>query len=414
MYGSVMPSTVPELVYNPYAFAVHEDPYATYRRLRDEQPAYWNPELKFWVLSRFDDVLEGFRDTDTFSSAGGVALENRRPVRRGEGSGTGFDQMIEMDPPDHTIFRKLVARVFTTRRMASMEAEVRRIVNGYIDHVIDAGWADLVTDVTGPFPMDVISVILGIPEADRPVLLSHANKILIREDGKIEMPKVALEGMFALLTYFIEDLPKRKLGEGSGLISELVGLEVDGRAMTDEELLGFCILFIIAGHETTTKTVANAIELLSRHRDQRDALVTDPALIPDAVEEVLRFHNSTQYMHRTLTSTIDRHGRTMHEGDSLLLLIGAANHDEREFGPTAEKFDIYRRTDRHLAFGYGAHFCLGAALARLEGKVALEEIHRRMPDYEIDHTAKVRFHSGNVTGWSHLPITFTRADRSPH
>jgi cytochrome P450 len=310
------------------------------------------------------------------------------------------------------VFRKLVSRVFTTRRMASMEHEVRRIVGGYIDRVIESGSADLVTDISGPFPMDVISVILGIPEPDRPVLLAHANKILIREDGKVEMPKEALDGMFALLAYFIADLPRRRLGEGSGLISELVGLEVDGRALTDEELLGFCILFVIAGHETTTKMVANAIELLSRHPAQRAAIVSDPSLITGAVEEVLRFHSSTQYMHRTLTTTIERHGRTMNAGDSVLLMIGAANHDEREFGESAGVFDISRRSERHLAFGYGAHFCLGAALARLEGRVALEEIHRRLPDYHIDHAAKVRFHSGNVTGWLSLPITFTPGVRT--
>jgi len=171
--------------------------------------------------------------------------------------------------------------------------------------------------------------------------------------------------------------------------------------------IGFCVLFVIAGHETTTKLVANAVELLSRHPDQRDAIVADPSLVPGAVEEVLRFHNSTQYMHRTATRDLEVHGERIRAGDSVVLLIGAANHDPREFGPTADVFDIRRRPDRHLAFGYGAHFCLGAALARLESRVALEEIHRRLPDYEVDHDAKVRFHSSNVTGWSALPIRFT-------
>jgi cytochrome P450 len=400
----------PDLVYNPYAFAIHDDPYVTYRRLRDEAPAYWNPELRFWVLSRFDDVLEAFRDFETFSSRGGVALENRRPITAGQGG--GFEQMIELDPPDHTQFRKLVSRVFTGRRVADMEDEVRRIVGGYIDAVAARGDCDLVTDITGPFPMEVIASVLGIPPADRTELRGYADKILIREDGSMTIPHEAAQGMFDLLQYFIDDLPKRRAGEGSGLLNDLLTAEVDGRRLTEEELLGFCVLFVIAGHETTTKMVANGVEVLSRHRHQRDRIVADLSLVPGTVEEVLRFHNSTQYMHRTLTTDIERHGATMHAGDSVLLLIGAANHDEREFGPTAEDFDIGRRPDRHLAFGYGAHFCLGAALARMEGKVAFEEIHRRLPDYEVDHDAKVRFHSGNVTGWSNLPIRFTPAAAS--
>ncbi len=393
-----------ELVYNPYAFAVHDDPYAVYARLRGEAPAYWNPDLRFWALSRFGDVLEAFRDFGTFSSTGGVALESRRDRSRER---PAFEQLIEMDPPDHTVFRQLLSRVFTVRRMSEMEDEVRRIVSGYVDAVVELGEADLVADITSPFPMDVISAVLGISEADRPFLRRVSDQVLVREDGSMQMPREALEGMFEMLEYFQDDLDRRRTTGDEGLISDLIALEVDGRALTEAELLGFCVLLVIAGHETTTKMVSNGIEILSRHPDQRDELVADPGLMPGAVEEVLRFHNSTQYMHRTLTRDHEMHGGQMSEGDSVLLLIGAANHDEREFGPTAEEFDIHRRPERHLAFGYGAHFCLGAALARLEGRVALEEIHRRLPDYEVDHDAKVRFHSSNVTGWAKLPIRFT-------
>jgi len=396
--------TATELVYNPYAFDLHDDPYETYRRLREEAPAYWNPDLKFWVLSRFEDVLEGFRDHETFSSTGGVALESRRH-RTGERP--GFQQMIEMDPPDHTSFRKLVNRIFTGRRVAEMENEIRRIFTVYLDTVIEKGHADLVGDLSSPFPMDVISAFLDIPEADRAELREYSDKILIREDGSMTIPQEAADGMFGLLQYFIDDLPKRRKAPRNGIIDDLLALEVDGRALTEEELLGFCVLFVIAGHETTTKMVANAIEILSRHPDQRQRVVDDTSQATAAVEEVLRFHNSTQYMHRTMSCDSQRHGHTLKEGDSVLLLIGAANHDEREFGPSAGSFDITRRPDRHLSFGYGAHFCLGAALARMEGKVAVEEIHKRIPDYEVDHDAKVRFHSGNVTGWSTLPISFT-------
>ena len=396
--------TATDLVYNPYAFALHDDPYETYKRLRDEAPAYWNSELSFWVLSRFDDVQDAFRDFEAFSSTGGVALESRR---RRNADRPDFQQMIEMDPPDHTSFRKLVNRIFTGRRVAQMEEDIRNIFTGYLDQIIEKGEADLVDDLSSPFPMDVISAFLDIPEQDRAELRSHSDKILIREDGKMEIPQEAADGMFAMLQYFIDDLPKRRETPRNGIIDDLLFLEVDGRSLTEEELLGFCILFVIAGHETTTKMVANAIELLSRHPEQRNQIVQDLTLASSAVEEVLRYHNSTQYMHRTMTKDTTLHDCTLAEGDSVLLLIGAANHDEREFGPTAGQFNIHRNPDRHLSFGYGAHFCLGAALARMEGKIAVEEIHRRIPDYEVNHDEKVRFHSGNVTGWTKLPIRFT-------
>ena len=398
-------ATTTALSYNPFSFSVHDDPYETYARLRDEAPAYWNDDLEFWVLSRFDDVLEAFRDHETFTSTGGISLERRHPV--GEPLGGTTPMMIEMDPPEHTVLRKLVSRVFTGRRVAEMEDEIRGIVDTYLDRVIEQGHADLVTDISGPFPMDVISASLGLPTEDRPRLRANADKLLIREDGSMAMPKEALDGMMALLEYFINDIDDRRTSPGTGLVSDLMGLEVEGRTLTTDELLGFCVLFVIAGHETTTKMVANSIELLSRHPEQRAAVVDDIGLVPGLVEEVLRFHNSTQYMHRTLTTDIVRHGQNMRAGDSVVLLIGAANHDPREYGPTADDFDIRRRPDRHLAFGYGAHFCLGAALARMEGKVALEQILRRIPDFEVDHEAKVRFHSSNVTGWTSLPITFS-------
>lgn len=394
-----------DLVFNPFGFSHHDDPYATYRRLRDEAPCYRNDDLDFWALSRFADVMEAFRDTDLYSSAGGIALENRRPI----GEPNALHQFIELDPPDHTVLRKLVSRVFTIRTVARMEDEIRQIFTGWLDRVIDTGEAEVVGDLTSPYPMDVISAVLGVPESVREELRHHSDKIMVRNDGVLEIPPEAADGMFGLITYFVEDLPRRKAGEGSGLINDLLAVEIDGRRLTDDELVGFFVLFIIAGHETTTKMVANALEILSRHPAQRAEVAADLDLVPDVVEEVLRFHNSTQYMHRTLTRDHEMYGRSMAAGDSVLLLIGAANHDEREFGPTAEEFDIHRRPERHLAFGYGAHFCLGAALARMEGKVALEEVFRRIPDFAVDHDAKVRFHSSNVTGWRTLPITFTAA-----
>ncbi len=394
------------LVYNPYAFSVHEDPYALYRRLRDDAPAHWNDELEFWALSRFVDVEAAFKDHATFSSARGIALEERR-------RDSALPMLITMDPPEHTVMRKLVSRAFTPRNVSAMEDETRRIVSGYLDRIVDAGSCDIVADLTGPFPMDVISAVLGVPDADRDALRVDADRILVRDDGVMELPADALEGFAGLFAYFADDLPRRRRGEGEGLITELATVDVDSRCLTDDEVIAFCLLFVIAGHETTTKMVANAVELLGRHLDQRDLLVADPSGVPGCVEEVLRFHNSTQYMHRTLTRDVECHGETMHSGDSVLLLIGAANRDEREFGPTVDVFDVLRRPPRQISsFGFGAHFCLGAGLARMEGRVALEEIHRRIPDYAVDHDRKVRFHSGNVTGWTSLPMTFSPAEQA--
>ncbi len=400
-YGVAVGDRPDQLTYNPYAFELHSDPYDTYRRLRDERPAYWNDELEFWALSRYEDVQAGFKDFTTYSSAKGIALESRRNRAQ------ALPMMILLDPPEHTVVRKLVNRVFTSPKVAALEEETRRIVDGHLDRVVEKGECDLVADLTGPFPMDVISAVLGIAESDRPALRVDADKILVREDGSMEIPQTGLEGFANLLAYFSEDLPRRRAGEGEGLLTDLAQLDAGGRTLTDEEVLGFCILFIIAGHETTTKMVANATELLSRHPDERAKILADPGRVPDCVEEVLRFHNSTQYMHRTATRDVEIHGETIRKDDSVLLLIGAANRDEREFGPDAGTFDIDRRPDHHMSFGYGAHFCLGAGLARMEGKVALEAIHARMPDYQVDHDRKVRFHSGNVTGWTSLPITFT-------
>ncbi len=390
----------PDLVFNPFAFSVHEDPYAIYRRLRDEAPAYWNPDLRFWALSRFEDVQAAFKAHDLFSSASGISLESR-------GGANPIPMLITTDPPDHTVMRKAVNRVFTPRKVAALEDATRTIVTGYLDQVAGAGECDLVTDLTGPFPMDVISTVLGVPEADREKLRTWGDRLLLRDDGSMALPAEAVEGYVELIGYFAADVAKRRAGEGEGLFTDLAAIDVDGRPLTDDELIGFCLLFILAGHETTTKLVANAVELLSRHPDARRAIIDQPDRIPDALEEVLRFHTSTQLMHRTATRDVEVHGEQIRAGDSVLLLIGAANHDEREFGPTADEFDIDRRPERHLAFGYGAHYCLGAGLARMEGRVALEEIHRRLPDYEVDHDAKTRFHSGNVTGWTSLPIRFT-------
>ena len=390
-----------DLVLNPYSYEFHEDPFPIYRRLREEAPAYHNPDLDFWALSRFDDVFASFHDHGTYSSADGIALET---LKMGDDGGTGM--MITMDPPDHTRFRKLVNRAFTPRRVATMEEEVRRIARGYLEDLARRGEADLVGDFAGAFPMDVISAILLVPEADRPELRRLSDQMLERVDGKLEMPHEARHAALELVGYFADDVPRRRAHPDDGLISALLEAEMEGERLTDDEVIGFCLLFIVAGSETTTKLLGNALDVLERNPDQRQAIIDDPSAIPGAVDEVLRYRSSTQYMARRATRDVRLHDETIPEGGDVVLLIGAANRDEREFADP-DRFDIGRRPERTLAFGHGAHFCLGAALARMEGRIALEEIHRLMPDYEIDRDGLKRIHSGNVMGYSRVPVTFT-------
>ena len=399
------------LVYNPYSFKVHDNPFDTYRRLRDEAPAYWNPDLEFWALSRFDDVQQAFRDYGTYSSAGGVALEARRPIDRAHPK---YEELIEMDPPEHTVLRGLVSRVFTPRRVAGMEDEVRRVVNHYIDQVVESGQADLMVDLAGCFPMDVISAVLGIPAADRDMVRECADRGLIREDGSMEIPQEAVEAIFEVLAYFAEDLARRRNGEvpGGGLISDLLELEVDGRALTEKELLGFCLLFSFAGFETTAKMVANAVELLSLHPDQRAALIADPSLTADAVEEVIRF-NTLDPVHASHPDPRRRDVRPANAGGRLRVAV-----DRR--GPTRTSASSGRPPDSSTssvvptvtsASGTASTSASAPRWPASRAGVALEEIHRRMGDYTVDHENKVRFHSGNVSGWENLPISFTPGPR---
>ena len=388
------------LVYNPFAYEIHEDPYPTYARMREEAPAYHNPELGFWALSRFDDVLRGYQDWESFTSTGGVAL--------GDSGAGSAPSMIGMDPPDQTQLRKLAVHAFSPKRVGALEPRVRALTTRFLDTLVADGECDLIARFAALLPSDVISTLLGAPPSDHNNLRIWTATLLTREDGKANLPEAALEAQKNLIGRFLELIAEKRKRPDEDLISALIATELEGRRLTDLEILGFAMLLIAGGNETTEKLIANTVHQLARHPDQRAAILADPSRIPAAVEESLRFRSPTQYMARTTTRDVEIHGKTIPKGEKVILLIGAANHDARRF-EAPERFDIHRSMERHLAFGFGVHFCLGARLARLEARVALEEIHKRLPDYEVDESGVSVVHATNVAGLATLPIRFTPA-----
>ena len=397
-----MSEAPPSRSFNPFDHALHYDPYPTYRWLRDEEPVYHNSEMGFWTLSRFDDVLDAFRDWDHFTSTQGIALEE---------VASQAPSMIGLDPPSQTALRKLVVRAFTPRRVAEMEPRIRKLTTGFLDALVEEGTVDLIERFACLLPSDVISTMLGAPKEDHSQLRIWTNLILSRDDGVARPPQAAQDATQSQIEYFGALIQDKRVQPGDDLLSALCEAELDGRRLTDVDILGFAFLLITGGNETTEKLIANTVHQLSRHPDQRTAILENPLRIPAAVEESLRFRSPTQYMVRTTTRPYTAHGREIPAGEKVVLLIGAGNHDERQFDEP-ERFDVGRSMERHLAFGFGVHFCLGASLARLEARVALEEIHRRIPDYEVDEGGIDVVNAGNVAGLAKLPIHFTPAARS--
>jgi len=386
---------------DPYAWEFHEDPYPTYRRLRDEAPLYRNERLGFWALSRHDDVHAGFKDTAHLSNADGVSLD-----RAVEGAAADRASFLAMDPPRHDEMRGLVARGFTPKRVADLEPHIRAIATAHIDRFIERGACDFIREFAGPLPMDVVSELLGVPAEDRDRLRALAETLLHRADGVAGIPPAAADAARSITAYFRDLVVARRGQPGSDLASALLAAELDGARLSERDVIAFLFLMIIAGNETTTKLLGNALYWLWRNPVARDAVRADPALVPGWVEETLRYDSSTQMLARTVRGGVTFHGRTLPDGGRVLLLIGAANRDERAF-PDPDRFDVGRDASAHLAFGRGTHFCMGAALARLEARVALEEVQRRFADFEIEPSGLVRVHSINVRGYAAMPIRFT-------
>ncbi len=371
--------------------------------MRDEAPVYYNERLDFWALSRFDDCLAAFIDWQTFSSARGTVLELMDKPLPGP-------LIIFMDPPRQTRLRNLVSKAFTPRRIAELEPRIREIAATHLDRIVGKPRCDIVREFTAKLPMDVISTLLGIPEADRDAVRGLSNDLLHRDPGNPNPPRTAIQAMGRLMEYFTAAVEERKRAPRDDMMSLLIAAEVpneDGTPtrLSDIEIYSFFNLLATAGNETVTKLLATTFYWLWRFPDQRKQIVADPGVIPGAAEESLRYDSPTQYQGRTLTRDVTLHGTTLPANARVLLINAAACRDGRRF-PDPDRFDLTREIDLQLNFGYGRHVCLGKSLARLETRIALEEFSRRFPDYEVDESGIERFHSSNVRGFTGLPLEF--------
>jgi len=386
-----------EFEYDPYSYEIDDDPYPLYRRMRDEAPAYYNPRLDFWALTRFQDCHDAFLDWQSYSSAQGTVLE-----LMGDRTYAG-SLIIFMDPPKQTRYRNLVSKAFTPARMRALEPRIRRIAVEHLDRLVGLPRFDVVREFTAKLPMDVISTLIGIPEQDRDAVRGWSNDLLHRDPGNPMPTKRGFESMGKLQTYFSEQMDERRRKPKDDVMTLLIEAEVDGEKLDDGEIRGFFNLLATAGNETVTKLLASAFYWLNRFPDQRRILWAEPQLIPNAVEEFLRFDPPSHYQGRTLMRDVELHGKTLPKGAKVMLVNGASGRDERQF-PDPDRLDVKREIEFHLGFGYGRHVCLGAFLARMESRVALEEFFRRWRDYDVSEDGIERMHSSNVRGFAGLVL----------
>lgn len=396
--------TISDVRLDPYDYQFHEDPYPYYRRLRDEAPLYRNDELGFWALSRHADVLKGFRNSTTLSNKFGVSLD---PASRGPHASKTMS-FLAMDDPDHLRLRTLVSKGFTPRRIRELEPRVTEIAVEHLDAMLagaEGETVDYVDEFAGKLPMDVISELMGVPVADRVQVRAWADAVMHREEGVTDVPDSAIEASLNLIVYYQAMVAERRKKLTDDLTSALLEAEIDGDRLTDDEIIGFMFLMVIAGNETTTKLLANAAFWGHRNPDQLAPVYDELDRVPLWVEETLRFDTSSQILARTVVGELTLYDTVIPDGDVLLLLPGSAHRDERVFERPDDYLIGRDIGSKLMSFGSGAHFCLGAHLARMEARVALAELFKRIRGYEVDEANAVRVHSSNVRGFAHLPIS---------
>jgi len=397
--GNLATLDVPNHPFSPYDYAVHEDPYPTYRWLRENAPAYRNDELDFWALSTHRDVMAAFHDSTTFSNSHGVSLDR---LASGPHAHKTMS-FLAMDPPRHTRMRSLVSRGFTPRRVQDLEPRIHALAAGYLDESIERGEFDFIADFAAKLPMDVVSELMGVPSSDRDELRRLADLVLHREEGVEDVPPAGIEAAFTLAVYYADMVAERHRERTDDLTSALLDAEIDGDRLEDDDIVSFLFLMVVAGNETTTKLLGNAAYWAAQFPDQRDAVWSQQVTVADWVEETLRYDGSTQMLARVALDDVTLHGQTIRSGDRVLLLLGSANRDPAAF-EDPDNYVLGRDTSAMASFGFGRHFCLGAPLARLEARIALRLVVDRCASYEIDIENAVRVHSTNVRGFASLPV----------
>ncbi|MET7768474.1 cytochrome P450 [Nocardia sp. NPDC005366] len=393
-------SAASDVHYDPYDVQLNNDPYPMFKRLRDEMPLYYNEAHDFYAVSRFDDVNAGLIDKDTFISGRGAILELiKANIEIPSGA------LIFEDPPVHDIHRALLSRMFTPRKIIALEAKIREFCAQSLDPVVGTGRIDFIADLGAQMPMRTIGLLLGIPEEDQEAIRDFANEQMRTEEG--QPMKAASDGMVSG-DIFAAYIDWRREHPSDDIMTELLNVEFEDetgtyRRLTREELLIYVNVVAGAGNETTTRLIGWAGKVLAEHPDQRKQLVENPKLIPQAIEELLRFESPAPHVCRYVNRDVELHGRTVPEGSVMMFLIGAANRDHRQFAPDGDVFDIHRNARQHLSFSVGTHFCLGSALARLEGRVALEEILKRFPEWDVDMSGAKLSPTSTVRGWESMP-----------
>ena len=383
--------------YNPFDWETAHNPYPVYRQLRDEAPVYRNEQFGFWALSRYADVVAAHLNSDDFSSAHGVTIE---------GAEKDAPFLIVKDAPEHTAHRRIVGRLFTPRRIALLEPFVRRTAAGLLDELRDADRFDVVEDFSFRLPLDVISELIGIPESYRLQIHHLSDRIAVRESA--EMTEDGILATLELAGLLTDLVRERRASPGDDVITMLMNTPVeeeDGRTrmLTDDELAGRFLELSFAGHETVAKLIPNGVVALTWFPGARRELAANPALMANAVEEMLRWDPPSHYQGRWTTRDVEVRGTVIPAEQRVILVTGSAVHDERKY-PDPDTFDIHRDIDRHVSFGFGRHLCLGASLARLETRVAFEVLLKRFPDFSIDETGVERRVNVNVRGLSKLPL----------
>jgi len=388
-----------DIYYDPYDFEIDADPYPVWRRMRDEAPLYYNEKYDFWALSRFDDVERCSVDWRTYRSGRGSVLEI---IKQGAEIPPG--SILFEDPPTHDVHRSLLSRIFTPRRIAELEPKVRAFCARSLDPLVGSGGFDFIADLGAQMPMRTIGMLLGIPEADQEAIRDRIDAGLRLEDGA--------PPQYARVTsdddVFGDYLDWRKEHPSDDLMTELLTAEFEDhtgvrRNLSRAEILGYVGLLSGAGNETTTRLIGWTGKVLAENPDQRAKLVADRSLVPRAIEELLRYEAPSPVQARWIQEDVEHHGQKIAAGNVMVLLTAAGNRDERHF-PDPDRFDVERDIDHHLSFGYGIHFCLGASLARLEGRVALDEVLRRFPEWEVDWDRAEQAHTSTVRGWERLPV----------